>query len=364
MSTKLVLWLTLLILGSSNAALAQHFPRTPDLQKFSLQTLRDPAVNNIPAVQVMVPQGWFMSGRILWLPEYSVAANLELLLRDPRTGVAVSWLPTQSFTFMPQPPVPMQPGANYMGRVWMRPIPEPAHFVQWFYAQTLPHLRNARLVAVEDFPRQARYWMAQMNAPGQKHVRSVRLRYEFFARNGQPWEEDLFLTLSFTSNPTLVFWDVFGALSFSAPKGTLDRMTTVTRAILNTTQFTPQWLASHKIVQQLFTEGLRQIIVDGELMRRKLAEYHQHISKLQQEIHEDRIRSMDARNEAFREVLAGVENYKDPFLGQPVYLPAGYREYWANPQGEYILSEQSGYNPNVGSTVQWRKIERIDPMRR
>ena len=334
------------------------------VQKFSLMTINDPGVNNIAAVQVMVPQGWQMNGRIVWLPEYSIATNLELALRDPQSGVSIQWLPTQSFSFMPKAPMPMQPGTNYMGRVWMQPIGEPAQFVQSFYAKSLPHLRNAKLVAGEEFPNQAKFYMAQMTAQGKKHVRTVRMRYEFSARDGAPWEEDVFLTLASTSTPQLVFWDVFAAHSVRGPKGSLDQKGSVMRAVLNSTQFTPDWLAARNVVQRLFTQGLQQMMKDQAIMGQKLAEHREHIAKMRQEIYDDRVRSMDARNQAFREVLVGVENYKDPFQHQPVYLPAGYKEYWANPKGEYILSEQTGYNPNVGATSEWRKIERIDPMRR
>ncbi|MBA3776644.1 MAG: hypothetical protein H0X11_09420 [Betaproteobacteria bacterium] len=342
----------------------QRATNATGVQKFSLMTIFDPGVNNIAAVQVMVPQGWAMNGRVVWLPEYSVASNLELVLRDPKNGMSMQWLPTQSFSFMPNAPMPMKPGTNYMGRVWMQPIGDPARFVQWFYAQTLPHLRDAKFVAGEEFPNQAKFHMAQMTAPGKKHVRTVRMRYEFKARDGQPWEEDVFLTLTSTNNPDLVFWDVFAAHSVRGPKGSLDQFGSVTRAVLNSTQFTPEWLAAHNVVKQLFTQGLKQMMRDSVVMGQKLAEYREHISKMRQQIYEDRIRSMDARNEAFREVLGGVENYKDPFQHQPVYLPAGYKEYWANSKGEYVLSEQTGYNPNVGATTEWRKIERIDPMRR
>lgn len=362
-------------ISQPGSAQPQGFPPPPQpnpqramnaagVQKFSLMTIKDPAVNNIAAVQVMVPHGWPMNGRVIWLPEYSIASNLELVLRDPKSGMSIQWLPTQSFSFMPNAPVPMRPGTNYMGRVWMQPIGDPAQFVQSFYAKTLPHLRDAKFVAGEDFPNQAKFYMARMNAQGKKHVRTVRMRYEFSARDGQPWEEDVFLTLAFTSTPELVLWDVFGAYSVRGPKGSLDQMGSVTRAVLNSTQFTPEWLAARNVVQHLFTQGLKQMMKDQVIMGQKLAEYREHISKMRQEIYEDRVKSMDARNEAFREVLSGVENYKDPFQHQPVYLPAGYKEYWANPKGEYILSEQTGYNPNVGATTEWRKIERIDPMRR
>ncbi len=38
-------------------------------------------------------------------------------------------------------------------------------------------------------------------------------------------------------------------------------------------------------------------------------------------------------------------------------LPSGYNDAWVNAQGEYILSEQAGFDPNVGSTVEWKRME-------
>ncbi|CAN5444683.1 hypothetical protein BH09PLA1_BH09PLA1_16350 [soil metagenome] len=335
-----------------------------NVQKFSLVTIRDPGVNNIAAMQVMVPQGWQAEGRIVWLPSYSVACNLELVVRDPQTGMSVQWLPSQSFTWMQNPPGQVNNGDNYMGRIWMQPIGDPAQFVQWFYAQQLPHLRNARFAGGEDFQKQAQFYTSQMHGNGQKQVRSVRMRYEFDAPNGQPWEEDVLLTLAFNGNNGAVMWEAFAASSVRGPKGSLDAMRGVTQTVLNSTQFTPEWLASRTIVQQLFTKGLKDMQRDQAVVGQQLAAYREHIAQLSQQIHDDRMKSADARSEAFRETLGGVENYADPFQNQPVYLPAGHKEYWANAKGEYILSDEWNYNPNAGDTTEWKKIDRIDPMNR
>jgi hypothetical protein len=45
----------------------------------------------------------------------------------------------------------------------------------------------------------------------------------------------------------------------------------------------------------------------------------------------------------------------------PVQLPSGYREAWVNGRGEYILSNDAGFNPNVGDTTEWRHMDRRDP---
>jgi hypothetical protein len=41
-----------------------------------------------------------------------------------------------------------------------------------------------------------------------------------------------------------------------------------------------------------------------------------------------------------------------------VQLPSGYSNVWVNRSGEYILSNQAGYNPNVGSNIEWHPLEK------
>jgi hypothetical protein len=116
-------------------------------------------------------------------------------------------------------------------------------------------------------------------------------------------------------------------------------------------------------VKQLQRQGLQQQMADTAAFGRKLQDYTAHIRQLGQQMHEERMKSFDRIAESQREYLGGVETYNDPYQRQAVYMPAGYKEYWVNQKGEVVLSEQAGYNPNVGDVNDWRKMERRDPMR-
>ena len=39
-----------------------------------------------------------------------------------------------------------------------------------------------------------------------------------------------------------------------------------------------------------------------------------------------------------------------------VELPNVYRYAWVSSRGEYALSDSAGFNPNLGSTVEWRLL--------
>jgi hypothetical protein len=53
-----------------------------------------------------------------------------------------------------------------------------------------------------------------------------------------------------------------------------------------------------------------------------------------------------------------VDKYYNPIEQKPVELPSGYENAWSNALGEYILSNDPSFNPNIGSTVDWQIMKR------
>lgn len=329
--------------------------------KFTQQTIKDPAANNLSAVTFLLPQGWQSQGQIVWLHEFSVLANLRLRLWDTNTSTTIEWLPTQHFSYTDQLPGLLKPGANWMGAILAAPVTDPIQFVESFWTpQVLPHLRNLRPTVREDFPGIARQAVA--NDPGWQ-ARAVRLRYAF-EQQGKPWERDVYFTLAYAPvNAGVAMWNVQRAHTCFAPKGRLDASAILIKAVIANVNFTSEWLATYSVVKQLQRQGLQQQMADTAAFGRKLQDYTAHIRQLGQQMHEERMKSFDRIAESQREYLGGVETYTDPYQRQGVYMPAGYKEYWVNQKGEVVLSEQTGYNPNVGDTSDWRKMERRDPMR-
>jgi hypothetical protein len=69
----------------------------------------------------------------------------------------------------------------------------------------------------------------------------------------------------------------------------------------------------------------------------------------------------DRLNEDFSHHIRGVEAYYNPYEERVVELPAGYDHVWTNRSGEYVLASDPNFNPNVGSNLDWQKIERRKP---
>ena len=55
--------------------------------------------------------------------------------------------------------------------------------------------------------------------------------------------------------------------------------------------------------------------------------------------------------------IRGVDAFFDPHREQVVELPSGYGHAWANNLGEYILTEDSTFDPNLSSTLHWEPMQ-------
>jgi hypothetical protein len=88
-----------------------------------------------------------------------------------------------------------------------------------------------------------------------------------------------------------------------------------------------------------------------------LAAHRAESQALQAQVTAERLASQDRIAEMRREVLGGVNTYTDPFTGSLVQLPVGWNKYWVNQQGEYIASEQPGFDPNTLNMGSWQQLQ-------
>ncbi len=103
----------------------------------------------------------------------------------------------------------------------------------------------------------------------------------------------------------------------------------------------------------IMAQNLKNSVAFGEAAQK----YREWSQKNWQGVVDDRNRSTDERNHQVRENLGGVQTYADPFApGKQVELPATFKYVWSDNQGHYMGSDDPSANPNVGSTVEWKKM--------
>jgi len=56
-----------------------------------------------------------------------------------------------------------------------------------------------------------------------------------------------------------------------------------------------------------------------------------------------------------------VQTFANPYgSGPAVELPTTQKYFWADRQGNTVGTNDPSANPNTGSTVEWRKMERVN----
>jgi len=330
----------------------------PGPMRFIRLGVHDPGINNIEAISFLIPAGWKAEGGIRWFPNYSILANLLMRITDPQTGAAIEFLPIQNFTWLTQMVVPMSPGTNYLGNILWEPITDIPQFIRVFYIpQALQHLQGARVVGQENLPKVAAE--VARSYGGQSMVNASRVRYEY-PLAGRPWEESVYCTLVYTNWQMGTIWSVHTAYSFRAPKGQLDLLTPAMNTTIRSARLSLDWFAGYKYVQKLFQNRMHQSIRDAGAISATIARNSEEIRRMFSESYRNAQESQDRISRSFSEYIRGVETYRNPYEGRPIQLPSGYRDAWVSPSGEYILSNDAGFNPNVGATKEWR---RMDPYR-
>ena len=79
-----------------------------------------------------------------------------------------------------------------------------------------------------------------------------------------------------------------------------------------------------------------------------------------QQVTGDRNASVDKRNTELREALGGVQSYTNPFAtSQAFELPTTYKNYWTDPQGNIVGTNDPSADPNVGASVEWRRMAAV-----
>ncbi len=78
-----------------------------------------------------------------------------------------------------------------------------------------------------------------------------------------------------------------------------------------------------------------------------------------QEVTDDRNKSIDRQNYQFREDLGAVNTYSNPYnTNSPIELSTQYQYYWIDNQGRVLGTNDAMVNPNHGSTIAWKQLQR------
>jgi hypothetical protein len=338
--------------------------------KFKKYDYVDRAGIGMKAFSILVPAGWHFTGGIKWvLDNPGMPAVVSFRITNPSGREEMDVFPAQSFFWtnsqMALSTFPI--GSRYFGNE-VRP---PMGALDTLKKIVLPRFRGGvshlKIVGQQRLPNLAKSLGAgRASAPG---VRSFtdggKIRIEYRER-GLPMEEEIFAVVetAYSSMPTMygtitnTNWVADYLFSFKAEKGKLDKQAKMFQTIAYSFRLNPQWFNKYnQLVNRLVQMQIQRINQIGEISR-IISRTNDEISDMIMRSYNERQAVNDRVAENFSEYVRGVDKYQDPIENRSVELPSGYDNAWTNSLGEYILSDSPSFDPNVGSNLNWQRMNK------
>lgn len=357
---------TQLVFGQSDTPFAGSGPVHPTTGggaelRFRRVVVRDPMAASKNAVRFMIPEGWKVEGGIEWHHDWSCLTALNLRFRAPEGAAQVEFLPSRPFCHSRRWVVPFPEGSNYMGNEVQPPLPSPKDYVLRIVQPRFRSDVRPRFVSYTEMPKIAEATVAGMPEDGlRRTVRSGKVRWAYEV-NGRKVEEDVYVTVVVAASPfgtDFTLWKAEHLFALRAEEGGLDALTPLMMTTVNSARVELAWFAEYLQVVGMWMRNQQESIRQAGLLSRYLSRVSSEISDLHRAAWKNAQAGQDRIHRNFSNYLRGVESYHSPHEAYPVRLPAGYDYVWTSGSGEYLLTNQAGFDPNAGGTATWRLLER------
>lgn len=324
----------------------------------------------IEAFRMLIPSDWEFEGGIRWVldnPGMPAVASFRVL--NPKGKEEFEVLPNQPFFWTDNPMLhsyfPI--GSRYFGNEVRPPVGALEALKHIVIPRFCQNVGGLKIVSEQHLPELAKALGAGVQSqPGTSTSASgakIRVEYE---RNGVQFEEEIygvvevvsFQMQTMTGVVTNTIWFVEYLFSFKTEKGKLDTQAKLFQTIAHSFKLNLQWFNKYtQVIEYLAQRQIQQIQSIGQLSR-IISQTSNEISDMMMHSYNQRQAVDDRLAENFSQYIRGVDKYYNPVEQKSVELPSGYNNVWANSLGEYILSDNPNFNPNIGSNINWQKIEK------
>ena len=342
----------------------------------------------IPAVTLLLPTDWKFQGEIQWGKGGGCTANMvqggfRAVSADGRT--AIEMFPGYNWQWTEDPGMrqALQANSQMMAQYGQHgcEIAPPASASDFLRRYVLPrHRASAQVIGIEPLPQviqqlqqQGRQTEAAYARQGMKaSIRADAARAHIqYSPNGQPVVEE-WVTAVTVANGTLgpsynvatgemrqsYFYNCSGTLMFAERTlpGQLPATEKFFELVLSTVRLDPNW--QNRVTQVAM--NIQAAEIKGARDRSAIiTKNNEEISKIIKDGYEGRQRSQDRMAQQFSQLIRGVESYRNPNTGETIELSNTYGNAWVNGSGEYLLTDQSSFDPNVALRERWTRLEHV-----
>jgi hypothetical protein len=319
----------------------------------------------VEAFRFLIPADWKVEGGVVWRANPTKPATVSMRIFNP-SGVeeigAVPDIPCVWAVTLPSFGFPQ--GSFYLGNEVRPPVADATQALRSLilprYSSQLP---GAVVVKQEQLPEMAQAVAAayypDLQGVAKYSGGKVRVEYQ---QQGKPAEMDIYAIVGMWTTPIngvpMTFWGADGIRYSRAAKGTVEQQYKLFQTILYSEKLNIQWLNLYSQVKDMMVKSQMEASNKAVELSRYLSRTQSQISDTIRRSYEQRQAAIDRASANFDHYIRGVDEYRDPFQGRSVELPSGYRNVWANASGEYVLSDNANFNPNVGGTQGWRELQR------
>lgn len=334
----------------TNQTVVANQNRKVEVLKFLKHQAVDRQATGLTALTYLVPSNWRVQDNFYW--EYrdpTLPIRYKSIMQNDDGSLAIELFPDSRATWYTGP----------SGSGGYRPPSDIIYGLKDIIKSE--RRKNIRVTDQKILSNQAQNGNqqgAQTRSVSQTGV--VRIEYE---ENGQPYEEEFYGELDVTdmympSAMGTMQTKMWGGSSYSckAPKGRLADCRKIVQTVKSSARLTlPFYNKLMQVVQILSDQEYQKIYRAGQISKiisqtndRMLANIDASYQQAQQ--------SSDRINNQFSDYMRGVDRYSDG--GTQIQLPSGYSNAWVNEQGEYILTNTTGYNPGTDFNGNWKPLQR------
>jgi len=342
---------------------------TANAIKFTTFSYVDQQGIGIEAFRMLVPSDWKFQGGITWRFENPGApAVSSFTVSDPIGKLELQLLPAQSFFSTEDPTVLLYfpVGSKYYGNeVWQYPPLTPLETLKQII---LPRFRgnvnNLKIVDEQSLPEVASLLRAGISSQQTTSIDAGKIRIEY-DQNSTSMEEEIYCVVESntfkTYYPLITYnnalWMADYLFTFKAEKGNLDSQYKLFQTMMYSFRLNPQWFNKYVQLIDYLVQQQITIIQDWGKLSEYISQTSDEISDMVWQSYNNRNAASDRMAEDFSNYINGTDTYFNPVDQNTVELPSGYSDAWVNGLGEYILSDNANYNPNIGSGQNWQRME-------
>lgn len=336
----------------------------------------------MPAFAIVKPPGWALAGGVSWAMECPLLpALIAFRITSPDGQCEVQMYPTIVCEWGGG-------GGNLLGGLLGRlmggskadakgsipkhngaelraPLPAADAMKQILVPRYFAAMPGSDAITIEQAPDYLA--MCAQFVPGQPQPANSQAVRGRFQSDGKT-HEVMCSTLYLPTPMGVTNWAVCFVFRIAAPAPVFDRLVGPLRQITASFRINPQWQAhTESVGAQMIQRGMENVRSAGRLSQTISANNDAMLQHIEQQRiagnqmldHMNRqSAAADASFGKFSDAMLGIERYDDPYTGQTAELPTGSDYAWANAFGEHQGTDSPSYDPNLGSTVEWKQMQK------